>query len=168
VRRLAGPAGCRLSEGDHTPEALFELFWDWQKNTNSIFWNGPFKARDSKWMSGSAERRNRCQEAYLPTVHPESTDLRALPSAPRTPVPPLDKDLHGCREFAGPRTSLSHRALGELDQRFIAVKSGSARQCRAHSVSLEEDHAPGIPIPEGHQNLVTSRLRSGELHREIV
>jgi hypothetical protein len=31
-------------------------------------------------------------------------------------------------------------ALGELDQGFIAVKSGSARQCRAHSVSVEEDH----------------------------
>ena len=31
-------------------------------------------------------------------------------------------------------------ALGELDQRFIAAKSGSARQRRAHSVSVEEDH----------------------------
>src|SRR3981189_21959 len=59
-------------------------------------------------------------------------------------------------------------ALGELDQGFIAVKSGSARQRRAHSVSVEEDHIPGIPVPEGHQDLVTSRLRSGELHREIV
>jgi hypothetical protein len=56
--------------------------------------------------------------------------------------------------------------LGELDQRFIAVKSGSARQRRAHPVSVEE--VPGIPVPEGHQYLVTSRLRSGELHRGIV
>jgi hypothetical protein len=31
-------------------------------------------------------------------------------------------------------------ALGEPDQGFIAVKSGSARQRRAHSVSVEEDH----------------------------
>ena len=46
-------------------------------------------------------------------------------------------------------------ALGELDQRFIAVKSGSARQRRAHPVSVEEDHVPGIPVPEGHQDLVT-------------
>jgi hypothetical protein len=59
-------------------------------------------------------------------------------------------------------------ALGELDQGFIAVKSGSARQRRAHPVSVEEDHVPGIPVPEGHQDLVTSRLRSGELHRGIV
>ena len=57
-------------------------------------------------------------------------------------------------------------ALGELDQGFIAVKSGSARQRRAHSVGVEEDHIPGIPVPEGHQYLVTSRLRGGELDRE--
>jgi hypothetical protein len=31
MRRLPGPAGCRLSEGDHTPEALYELFRDWQR-----------------------------------------------------------------------------------------------------------------------------------------
>ena len=59
-------------------------------------------------------------------------------------------------------------ALSELDQGFIAVKSGSARQRRAHSVGVEEGHVPGIPVPEGHQDLVTSRLRSGELHGGIV
>jgi transposase len=30
-RQLPGPACCRLSEGDHTPEALYELFRDWQR-----------------------------------------------------------------------------------------------------------------------------------------
>jgi hypothetical protein len=59
-------------------------------------------------------------------------------------------------------------ALGELDQRFIAVKSGSARQRRAPTVGVEEDHVPGIPLSEGHQDLVMSRLRSGELHTGIV
>ena len=31
MRRLPGPADRRLSEGDQTPEALFELFRDWQR-----------------------------------------------------------------------------------------------------------------------------------------
>jgi hypothetical protein len=31
MRRLSGPAVWRLSEGDQTPEALFELFRDWQR-----------------------------------------------------------------------------------------------------------------------------------------
>ncbi len=44
-------------------------------------------------------------------------------------------------------------APGELDQ-------GSARQRRAHPVGVEEDRVPRIPVAEGHQDLVTSRLRS--------
>jgi hypothetical protein len=64
MRRLPGPADCRLSEGDHTPEALFELFRDWQRTQTQSSVTA-FKARDSKWMSGSAECRNRCREAYL-------------------------------------------------------------------------------------------------------
>jgi hypothetical protein len=31
MRRLPGPACCRLSEGDSPPEALYELFRDWQR-----------------------------------------------------------------------------------------------------------------------------------------
>ena len=31
MRRLPGPAIRRLSEGGHTPEALSELFRDWQR-----------------------------------------------------------------------------------------------------------------------------------------
>ena len=31
MRRLPGPAVRRLSEGNRTPEALFELFQDWQR-----------------------------------------------------------------------------------------------------------------------------------------
>ena len=31
MRRLPDPAFCRLSEGDQTPEALYELFRDWQR-----------------------------------------------------------------------------------------------------------------------------------------
>jgi hypothetical protein len=30
MRRLPGPADCRLSEGAYAPEALCELFRDWQ------------------------------------------------------------------------------------------------------------------------------------------
>jgi hypothetical protein len=39
-RSLPGPGGCRLSEGDQTPEALFELLQGLAENTNSIFCDG--------------------------------------------------------------------------------------------------------------------------------
>jgi hypothetical protein len=36
MRRLPGPADRRLSEGDQTPEALSELFRDWQRTQTSV------------------------------------------------------------------------------------------------------------------------------------
>ena len=41
MRRLPGPADSRLSEGDHPPEVLYELFSGLAENTNSIFCDGP-------------------------------------------------------------------------------------------------------------------------------
>ena len=43
MRRLPGPACCRLSEGDQTPEALYELFRDWQRThtQSSVTASGP-------------------------------------------------------------------------------------------------------------------------------
>ena len=64
MRRLPGPACCRLSEGDQTPEALYELFRDWQRTQTQSSVTA-FQAQGSKWMSGSAERRNRCREAHI-------------------------------------------------------------------------------------------------------
>jgi hypothetical protein len=47
VQALPGPAGCRLSNGDQTPEAAFELFQDWQRRqTQSAQVSIPF---DSHW-----------------------------------------------------------------------------------------------------------------------
>jgi len=54
MRRLPGPARCRLCEGDHTPEALSELFRDWQRTQtqSSVM---ALRAGDREWMSGSAK-----------------------------------------------------------------------------------------------------------------
>ena len=46
-------------------------------------------------------------------------------------------------------------ALGELIKASSLLKSGSARQRRAHSVSVEKDHVQAIPVPQGHRALVT-------------
>jgi hypothetical protein len=45
-----------------------------------------------------------------------------------------------------------------------SVVKRALRDSRAHAVGVEEDHVPGIPVSEGHQEFVTSRLPSGELH----
>jgi hypothetical protein len=56
----------------------------------------------------------------------------------------------------------------EFNQSFVRDEARRARQRRTHAVGVEEDNVPGVPVSERHQDLVTSRLRSRELHRGIV
>src|ERR1700757_715840 len=91
MRRLPGPACCRLSEGDHPPEALYELFRDWQRiQTQSLVkaLRSP-RLQMEVWFCRAQEPMPR--GTLLRVEHPETVDLHALPSAPGTPVPPLDK-----------------------------------------------------------------------------
>ena len=92
MRRLPGPADCRLSEGDYTPEALYELFRDWQRTPTQSSATAPV-ARGSKWMSGSAESSN--HQPRGATAHHETWHhaLRVLANAPRTSLLTLDKRL---------------------------------------------------------------------------
>jgi len=82
MRRLPGPADSRLSEGVPTPEALYELFRDWQRTQtqSSVTALG---ARDSKWMSGSAWQEPTAERYDCARKHPDRIQMRALPSAPQ-------------------------------------------------------------------------------------
>jgi hypothetical protein len=87
MRRLPGPACCRLSEGDHTPEALYELFRDWQRTrtqSSVTALQGPRLQMDV-WFCRAQEPMPR--GTLLRVKHPETVDLHALLSVPRTPVP---------------------------------------------------------------------------------
>jgi hypothetical protein len=98
MRRLPGPAVCRLSEGANTPEALYELFRDWQRTPTQSSATA-LVARGSQWMSGSAKSRNhppRGTSAHDDTCHHA---LRVLANAPGTSLPPLTEDSHGCRQY---------------------------------------------------------------------
>src|SRR5258705_10632601 len=57
ARRLPGPAVCRLSEGDQTPEAPFELFRDWQRTqtqSSVTALRGTLRAAGSEYVGFSA------------------------------------------------------------------------------------------------------------------
>src|SRR5207245_2531801 len=63
--QTARSCGCRLSDGDQTPEALFELFQDWQRTyTQSFTVSGPC-GPSQKRMSGSAKAGNHRREAHV-------------------------------------------------------------------------------------------------------
>ena len=78
MRRLPGPAVGRLSEGDQTPEAPFELFRDWQRTQtqSSVTALG---ARDSKWMSGSAKAGTTAERHTLRAEDSDIVDLARSP-----------------------------------------------------------------------------------------
>ena len=91
MRRLPGPACCRLSEGDHTPEALYELFRDWQRTqTQSSVkaLQGPRQQMDVWFCREQEPMPGGIRWALSITGRDE---LHALPSVPGTPVTPLDR-----------------------------------------------------------------------------
>ena len=57
MRRLPGPADCRLSEGDLISGGSCVLFRDWQRTLTQSSATA-LAARGSKWMSGSAKSRD--------------------------------------------------------------------------------------------------------------
>ena len=91
MRRLPGPAFCRLSEGDQSPEALYELFRDWQRTqtqSSVTALRSPRQQMDV-WFCRAQEPMPR--GIPLRVKHPGTVDLHALPSVPGTPVPQFDK-----------------------------------------------------------------------------
>ena len=90
MRRLPGPAVCRLSEGDNYSGGSLRIVSGLAVNPNSIFCDGSLGARGSQWMSGSAKSRNhppRGTSAHDDTCHHA---LRVLANAPGTPMLTLD------------------------------------------------------------------------------
>jgi hypothetical protein len=91
MRRLPGPAVSRLSEGDRTPQALYELFRDWQRTQTQSSVTAPRSLRQQMdvWFCRAQEPMPggiRCALSIL-----EVMTLHALPSVPGTPMPPLDR-----------------------------------------------------------------------------
>jgi hypothetical protein len=99
MRRLPGPADCRLSEGDISPEALYELFWDWQRTQTqssvTALWS-PRQQMDVRFCEEQgppAERHTRAR------MNPEVAVCAASRPRPEHLRLPLTTDLHGGRQY---------------------------------------------------------------------
>ena len=97
MRRLPGPAVSRLSEGDRTPEALYELFRDWQRTQTQSSVTAPRSLRQQMdvWFCRAQEPMPggiRCALSILEVM--TCTRSRACPGHPCLR---LTDDLHGCR-----------------------------------------------------------------------
>ena|SRR5437868_7024418 len=100
MRRLPGPAFCRPSEGVHRPEALYELFRDWQKTQTQSSVKALRSPRQQMdvWFCRAQEpmpRGMRCASNILELLN--CTLSRACPGHPCLH---LTDDLHGGRQTA--------------------------------------------------------------------
>ena len=99
MRRLPDPADCRLSEGDRSPEALFELFRDWrrtQTQSSVTALQGPRQQMDV-WFCRTQEPMPggiRCALSIL-----EVMTCTLSQACPGHPCLRLTDDLHGCRQY---------------------------------------------------------------------
>ena len=91
MRRLPGPASCRLSEGDRPPEALYELFRDWQRTHTQSSVTAPSRPETANGCVVLPSAGTDAERHTVRVEHPGTVELHALASVPGTPVPPLDR-----------------------------------------------------------------------------
>jgi hypothetical protein len=85
MRRLPGPADCRLSEGGRTPEALYELFRDWQRTQTQSSLTAPSRPETANGCLVLLSAGTDAERHTVRVEHPGTVDLHALPSVPGTP-----------------------------------------------------------------------------------
>src|SRR5271163_3251299 len=100
MRRLPGPAVCRLSKGDHTPEAPLGLFRDWQRTQTQS------SARALRSLRQQMDVRFCESRNHQPRGNVAQRQILIKPIA-RSPERAqkilcfsVDKDLHGCPSLA--------------------------------------------------------------------
>jgi hypothetical protein len=98
MRRLPGPAFCRLSEGDQTPEALYELFRDWQRTQtqSSVTALRSLRQQMDVWFCRAQEPMPR--GILLRVKRPGLLTCTLSRACPGHPCLNLTNDLHGGRQ----------------------------------------------------------------------
>jgi len=99
MRRLPGPADCRLSEGDPPPEALFELFWDWQRTPTQSSVTAPTSPRQQMDVRFCEEQEPTAERLTCARMNPEAASCAVSRPRPIHLRLPLTTDLHGGRLY---------------------------------------------------------------------
>jgi hypothetical protein len=98
MRRLPGPADCRLSEGANYSGGSLRIASGLAENTNSIFCDG---SREPEAANGCPVLREQepPAERHRRTTKPDITHCAFSRTRPEHLCSPLTKDSHGCRQY---------------------------------------------------------------------
>jgi hypothetical protein len=114
-----------------TPEALFELFWDWQRTQTQSSVTAPRSPRQQMDVRFCEEQEPPAERHTCARMNPESEVCAVSRPRPIHLRLPLTTDLHGCRQYGsfglGPDSQKvpSSRLLGSWT---VAAKTKAGRQ----------------------------------------
>jgi hypothetical protein len=94
---LLGPAVCRLSEGDQTPEAHSELFRDWQRTQTQSSATALRSLRQQMDVRLCLEQEPPAERQPRAAIDPDRTHNALSRARTANSCFSLDKDLHGSR-----------------------------------------------------------------------
>jgi len=97
MRRLPGPADCRLSEGVHGSRGSLRIVLGLAENTNSIFCDGSHEPETANGCPVLRRAGATRREAYTRRMNPEAASCAVSRPRPIHLRLPLTTDLHGCR-----------------------------------------------------------------------
>jgi hypothetical protein len=98
MRRLPGPADCRLSEGANYSRGSLRIVSGLAENTNSIFCDGP-RPEAANGCPVLRRAGTTSREALQRTTRPGVTHCAFSRTRPGHLCSPLTEDSHGCRPF---------------------------------------------------------------------
>jgi hypothetical protein len=99
MRRLPGPADCRLSEGVHGSRGSLRIVLGLAENTNSIFCDGSHEPETANGCPVLRRAGATRREAYTRRMNPEAASCAVSRPRPIHLRLPLTTDLHGSRQY---------------------------------------------------------------------
>src|SRR5580693_782888 len=107
MRRLPGPADCRLSEGVHGSRGSLRIVLGLAENTNSIFCDGSHEPETANGCPVLRRAGATRREAYTRRMNPEAASCAVSRPRPIHLRLPLTTDLHGSRRPNVLKTAVS-------------------------------------------------------------
>lgn len=148
MRRLPGPAVCRLSEGDPCSRGSLRIVSGLAVNTHSIFCDGPSRPEAANGCPVLRRAGTTSREAYVRTAKPDITQCALSRARPGHLCLPLTNDLHGRRQYipfrpTGPRV-LQRQILSPEQRTTLSLYAPDQRKTRCL-----KNGAPRWVIPKG-------------------
>jgi len=144
--RPPGPASCRLSDEDQTPEVLSELFQDWQRThtQSSVMVPRDLRQRmDVRFCEG----RNHRRKAQVRAADPGRFAARSSKTRLRRSVFSLDKDLiwrSATRSKNGGKIACQSARMANISAKIVVLGPAISVCCSEVKAQQQDPNVPPV------------------------